>query len=125
MLSLPSLLLSLWRPLLSRRPVVASRRRTLLVLSLLVLSLLVLSLRRRRTLLILSLILLLLRLMLASMSLLSAALAAVGHGHDVGSLVEGLVKVARPADDVHVAFDGEWNDGLVEKRREEPLAGGS
>ena len=38
--------------------------------------------------------------------------AAVCHGLDVGSLLEGLVEPADVADDVFVPGDGEGDDGL-------------
>jgi hypothetical protein len=40
------------------------------------------------------------------------AAAAVGHGNDVRTALEGLVEVADVAGDVFVSRDGEGNDGL-------------
>lgn len=44
----------------------------------------------------------------------AAGSAAVGHFHDVGAALEGLVEVADVAGDVFVAGDGEGDDGLGE-----------
>lgn len=52
-------------------------------------------------------------LLLLCLAVLAAgALATIGHGHDVGALLEGFVKVADAADDVLVSLDGERNQGL-------------
>lgn len=44
----------------------------------------------------------------------AAAAAAIGHGHDIGPVLQRLVEVADVARDVLVAGDGEWNEGLGE-----------
>lgn len=44
---------------------------------------------------------------------LDLPVAALGHGLNIGSLLEGLVEVADVARDILVSGDGEWNDGLV------------
>ena len=98
----------LWRRLLSalrRRRVKALRRRTILrrSLPLLVLSLWILPLR------IITLLILAGRLLAV---LAGGALATVGHGHDVGALLEGFVKVADAAYDILISLYGEWNKGL-------------
>lgn len=38
--------------------------------------------------------------------------AAVGHGHDVRPVLEGLVEAADATLDVLVSVDREWHDGL-------------
>lgn len=108
------LLLPLGRVVPSRRPRLR-RRRTLLVAALLVAALRVatlLAISLRRRLLPLPLLSLLLQLVALLSILATSALSTVGHGHDVGSLVEGLVEVADGADDVLVAGDGERDHGL-------------
>lgn len=106
----------LWRRLLSalrRRRVKALRRRAVLrrSLPLLVLSLWILPLRII-SLLILAGRLLAVLLLLCLAVLAGGALTTVGHGHDVGALLEGFVKVADAAYDILISLYGEWNKGL-------------
>lgn len=105
-----ALLVLLALPILRRRLAALRRRRVITLRRGTVLlrwrSLLVLSLLLRRTLLIIA-------LRFLTMLLLWRSLAAVGHGHDVGALLEGLMKVADAADDILVSLDGEWNHGNV------------
>lgn len=99
---------------LRRGRVKALRRRAILrrSLSLLVLSLRILRLQIVALLVFTGWLLAVLLLLLRLAVLAAGALASVGHGHDVGTLLEGFVKVADAADNVLVSLDGERNQGL-------------